>query len=492
MGAEHVAGVVATPARDYERPGERMQVSVIVPTHDGHRNLELCIRSLEMYTKNDLQVVVVDSASKSQEMRDLLAEIGEKHTVVYLGENESFSKAINAGIAASTGKYVCFLNDDAFVGDGWDAVMISELSDSRIGMVGAQMPGGAAGLQGASPDLASILRVPFLVFAHVMTRRDVIDKVGLLDAETFRGFGSEDLDYSWRIREAGYKLKVSAARTMHVGGATMNQVSAGGRMTEYGRMHVRLTEKWGAEYVQRESRLYPRVAMCVPTYNGKVDNDFLQSCMMLQKTGNFELELFQTKRLVVHYAREKIVEAVLACDCFDYIWWLDDDMVFPPDTLVRLLAHQKPVVTAIAYQRKEPYAPCIFEWKDLEEHEKQVAKKEVAEVGGYYDHLQNMERTGLRKIDGCGSACVLVDVDVYRKLQDAGKRPWYSNRAFGEDLHFTRLCNLSEPEIKVYADTDLIIGHIGDPVIVDEAHVARWKAHKAQMAGALPAGAYAR
>jgi hypothetical protein len=29
-------------------------------------------------------------------------------------------------------------------------------------------------------------------------------------------------------------------------------------------------------------------------------------------------------------------------------------------------------------------------------------------------------------------------------------------------------------------------------LIVDEAHVARWKAHKAQMAGALPAGAYAR
>lgn len=470
-----------------------MTVSVIVPTHDGHKHLDLCLRALEQFTKNDLQVVIVDSASKSSETLALLKSAKERgHTVVTLGENESFSKAINAGIAASRGEYVAFLNDDAYVGDGWDAIMVSELSDSRVGMVGAQMPGGAAGLQGGAPDLASVLRVPFLVFAHVMTRKDVIDEVGLLDAETFRGFGSEDLDYSFRIREAGYKLKVSAARTMHVGGVTMNQVSVGGRMTEYGRMHRRLVEKWGAEYVERETRLYPRVALCVPTYNGKVDNDFLQSCMMLQKTGNFELELFQTKRLVIHYAREKIVEAVLACDRFDYIWWLDDDMVFPPDTLVRLLAHQKPVVTAIAYQRKEPYAPCIFEWKDIPEHERPIAKKDVAEVGGYYDHMHDCEHSGLRRIDGCGSACVLVETAVYKKLQDAGKRPWFSNKQFGEDLHFTRLCNLAEPEIKVYADTDLIIGHIGDPVIVDETHVARWKAHKAQVAGMLPAGAYAR
>ncbi len=463
-------------------------IDIIVPVHES-RYLEMCLQAIQKNTKNEHRVIIVDSASKDQAaLWALDTARGKGHTVVTLGENESFSKAINAGIAASKGEYVCFLNDDAFVGEGWDAVMVSELSDSRVGMVGAQMPGGAAGLQGASPDLASILKVPFLVFAHVMTRRDVIDKVGLLDAETFRGFGSEDLDYSWRVRDAGYR--VSAARTMHVGGATMNQVSQGGRMTEYGRMHRRLVEKWGAERVERESRIYPRVAVCVPTYNGKVDNAFFQSFAMLQKTGCFELEVFQTGRIVIHHARERIVEEVLKCDRFDYVWWLDDDMVFPPDTLSRLLAHQKPVVTAIAYQRREPYNPCIFEWRALEPHERNVAKKDVAEVDGYYDHMHDCEHSGLRRIDGCGSACVLVDVEVYRKLSEAGKRPWYSNKSFGEDLHFTRLCN--KAEISIYADTDLVIGHIGEPVIVDEAHVARYKAHKAQMGAQVAAGAYAR
>lgn len=491
MRLQHSAGVVATPAGLLTREDDGV-LSIVIPTHDGYQHLSMCLQAVEQFTKNQHQVVIVDSASKKPETLALLAEAKKKHTVVTLGENESFSKAINAGIAASKGEYIAFLNDDAFVGDGWDAIMISELSDSRVGMVGAQMPGGAAGLQGASPDLSTILKVPFLVFAHVMTRRDVIDKVGTLDAETFRGFGSEDLDYSWRVREAGYKLKVSAARTLHVGGATMNAVSQGGRMTEYGRMHQRLLEKWGAEYVEREMRIYPRVALCVPTYNGKVDNDFFQSCMMLQKTGNFELEIFQTRRIVVHHARESIVDAVIKSNRFDYIWWLDDDMVFPPDTLARLLEHQKSVVTAIAYQRREPYSPCIFEWVDLEEHESKVAKKDVADVGGYYNHMHDCERSGLRKIDGCGSACVLVDVDVYRKLTEAGKRPAYSNKNFGEDLFFCRLLNKMEPPIKIYADTDLIIGHIGDPVIVDEAHVARYKAHKQQVSGLLPAGGYAR
>lgn len=464
-------------------------IDIVIPTHDG-KYLDLCVRAVEQNTKNEHRIIVVDSASQTPEAHKSLADIRARgHTVVSLGSNESFSKAINAGLNVSRGEYVALLNDDAIVLDGWDALMVSDLSDSRVGMTGAQMPGAAAGFQG-NPEFSQVLRVPYLVFAHVMTRRDVIEKVGGLDAETFNGFGSEDLDYTWRVIQAGYRLKVSSARTLHVGGSTMERECRGGRSTEYDRMHRKLVDKWGLHHVSKNTRLFPRVALCVPTYNGKVDNDFFQSCMMLGKTGPFEMELFQTKRVVVHYAREKIVEAVLKSEHFDFIWWLDDDMVFPQDTLSRLLSHGKPVVTALAYQRREPYNPCIFDWSPLPKHEQPIAPKSVVEVGGIYDHVHDVEHTGLRKVDGCGAACSLVDVDVYRKLDEAGKRPWYSNKNFGEDLYFSRLCN--EAGIPIYADTDLIIGHLGDQVLVDETHVARYKSHKAQVAGMLPAGAYAR
>lgn len=467
-----------------------MTIDIVIPTHDG-KYLDLCVRSVEQFTKNPHRIIVVDSASESPETHKVLAGVRARgHTVVSLGSNESFSKAINAGLNASKAEYVSLLNDDAVVLDGWDAIMVADLADSRVGMTGATMPGAAAGFQG-NPEFAQVLRVPYLVFAHVMLRRDVLDKVGGLDAATFDGFGSEDLDYSWRVVKEGYRLKVSQARTLHVGGATMERNGgAGGRGREYDRMHRKLVDKWGKEHVAENTRLFPRVSMCIPTYNGKVDNDFFQSCMALQKTGPFEVEIFQTKRIVVHYARERIVEAVLKAGHFDYIWWLDDDMTFPPDTLARLLAHRKPVVTAVAYQRREPYAPCIFDWSPLPKHEQGAVAKSIAEVGGFYEHVHNAEHTGLRKIDGCGSACTLVATSVYKQLDASGKRPFYSNKSFGEDLYFTRLCN--EAGIPIYADTDLIIGHLGDPVLVDEGHVARYKAHKAQQAGQLAAGGYAR
>lgn len=451
-------------------------IDIIIPTNDGWQHLEICLESVEKFTRNEYRVIIVDSASKLDDTKRVLSEAKKRgHTVVHLGSNESFSKAINAGLEVSKNKYICLLNDDAYVLPGWDAVMVADLADKAVGMVGATMPGGAAGLQGGS-ELVDVIKVPFLVMAHVMFRRDVLDAVGPLDAETFAGFGSEDLDYSFRVREAGFKLKVSNIKTLHVGGASMSRgVGPEGRSREYGRMHNRLVEKWGREYVNRETRVFPRVALCVPTYNGKVDNDFFQSAMSLQKTGSFELELFQTKRIVIHYARERIVEAILEDDRFDYVWWLDDDMVFPPDTLARLMAHQKPIVTALAYQRRAPYAPCIFEWKGVPS-----GKLDKDKVGGMYEHLNGTENGGLRRIDGCGSACVLVNMDVYRQLDKAGARPFYDNKSFGEDLYFCRQCNLADPEIKIYCDTDLIIGHLGEPVIVDEAHVAQWKAFQAQ------------
>ena len=408
-----------------------MTIDIIIPTGEGgHKHLELCLLAVERFTRNDFKIIAVNNGSKSPETRKVLDEAKKRGaTIVELASNRSFSGAINAGLAVSKGEYVCLLNDDVYVIDGWDAIMVGELADPSVGMVGALMPGGAAGLQGGS-EVLGVVRVPYLVFAHVMMKRRVIDEVGLLDAETFDGYGSEDLDYSWRVREAGWKLKVSGARSLHIGGASMNRVMD--RNSEYSRMHRKLVEKWTRQYVEKETRLYPRVALAVPTYNGKVDLDFYQSSMMLQKTGSFELELYQTKRLVVHYAREKIVEAILEADCFEYIWWLDDDMVFPPDTLVRLMAHQKPVVCALAYQRKEPHAACIFNWRALPANVQKTLPPEA--LTGTYDHMNDQEHTGLRKIDGCGSACTLMETAALRQLKDAGVYPLFSNTRMGEDL----------------------------------------------------------
>lgn len=450
-------------------------IDIILPSSDhGYKHMDLCVRAVERFTHNDHRIIVVNNGSRLPETRKVLDDIKSRgHTVVELAGHVSFSKAINAGLQVSKGEHVCLLNDDVYVIDGWDAQMLLELADPRIGMVGARMPGAAAGFMG-DPTFADVLPVNALVFAHVMLRRDVLDKVGVLDSETFDGYGSEDFDYSWRVIAAGYKLKVSAARSLHIGGASMNKLGGdNARMREYERMHQRLISKWGTEHIQKYAKMYPTIACAVPTYNGKVDNDFFQSFAALSKTGPFQLELFQSKRLVVHYARERIAEDVTKAG-FDYLWWLDDDMTFPPDTLTRLLAHQKDIVCALAYQRKEPYNICLFDWIPI------PGIKE----GGSFQSMNGCEHTGLREIAGCGSACTLVSTEVFKKIK--AKEPdakLFESRFFGEDLAFCK--KAQEVGYKVFGDTDLIIGHIGDPIVVDEAHVARFKMRRQQDAERL-------
>ena len=65
-----------------------------------------------------------------------------------------------------------------------------------------------------SPDAKS---VPFVIGACLLTRRGVVDRVGLMDENLF--FYNDDLDWCLRIRKAGWKVFiVPDAKVTHYGG----------------------------------------------------------------------------------------------------------------------------------------------------------------------------------------------------------------------------------------------------------------------------------
>jgi GT2 family glycosyltransferase len=58
--------------------------------------------------------------------------------------------------------------------------------------------------------------------ACIMTRRSVLEQVGMLDASYF--MYAEEIDWALRVRRAGWAIwQVPAARVMHVGGASTSQ-----------------------------------------------------------------------------------------------------------------------------------------------------------------------------------------------------------------------------------------------------------------------------
>ena len=134
-----------------------------------------------------------------------------------------------------------------------------------------------------------------------------------------------------------------------------------------------------------------------------------------------------------------------------HILFIDDDMVFPVDTLDRLIDIGKYVVGVNSHGRKLPIKTTVtFLEKDWTEDENGMPKlPEVPEA--------------LFECKEVGGGVLLVDMSVFEKID----KPWFGfdqdNSGWvkqGEDGWFCQRCR--EKDIKIYCDPTLAIGHIGD------------------------------
>jgi hypothetical protein len=108
--------------------------------------------------------------------------------------------------------------------------------------------------------------------------------------------------------------------------------------------------------------------------------------------------------------------AVLAMqEGFSHILFLDADMVWPSDVLLRMLAHHdKGIVSGLYVMRHPPYAPVA------------LLRGTVPDGSGVtqyeHDNDARMSTPGLREQDVVGMGCALVPVSVFSAI---GPRPWF-------------------------------------------------------------------
>ncbi len=128
---------------------------------------------------------------------------------------KKFSMAGNANIgwkAVDPTSDILYLGDDVRFKQPDTVERLRELaySDLKIGMLSPKICGGADNpLQTNPPDFDLIYSERYLALVCTYIKREVIEKVGYLDEETFKGYGSDDVDYSRRVQAAGYKLAVA-------------------------------------------------------------------------------------------------------------------------------------------------------------------------------------------------------------------------------------------------------------------------------------------
>jgi len=127
----------------------------------------------------------------------------------------------------------------------------------------------------------------------------------------------------------------------------------------------------------------------------------------------------------------------------DHVFFIDHDNILPPDTLIKLLQYNVPVVGALYFERKYPHLPLIYIFED-----------DYQTVRIVYDYPK-----GLVKVDVIGLGCSLIDVNVFKQMPE----PWFTYEHKGhvwgtEDIAFFH--KLKEANVGVYIDTEHTVGHL--------------------------------
>jgi GT2 family glycosyltransferase len=194
------------------------ECDIILLSYESPGLLKKCVESVLNYTTVRSRLIVVDNASKDSEVARYLHALhgNERVTVekVFSEENAGFAAGMNKGMRLSEAPFVCLLNNDCVVSQGWLMEMIDVARQAEeIGMVNPQSNTfGSCPDEGASvSEHAELLRYrkgEFVELGHAVAfacliKREVIDKIGYLD-EAYRGVCYEDTDYSVRAHKAGY------------------------------------------------------------------------------------------------------------------------------------------------------------------------------------------------------------------------------------------------------------------------------------------------
>lgn len=220
-------------------------VSAVIVTYNVKPLVLDCLRSIREATVLDA-VVIVDNASQDGTAETIKEQFPdwEKLAILRNDKNRGFAKATNQGIAGVSGKYVLLLNPDTIVSAGVVTRMAECLDEKPgVGVLGCKLvyPDGTLQSQGerfttpwevfktqilfsktwrrlvkpSSRDAMVFQSADYVTGACLMTRRKVLEQIGLLDERYF--LYGEDMEFCLRARRAGWEVGVlSTAEVVHL------------------------------------------------------------------------------------------------------------------------------------------------------------------------------------------------------------------------------------------------------------------------------------
>jgi N-acetylglucosaminyl-diphospho-decaprenol L-rhamnosyltransferase len=266
-------------------------LSIIIVSWNVRDLLRACLASLTADAAPPVQpglaieIIVVDNASADASAAMVAAEFPGVRLIAST-ENRGFTGGNNQGLALARGRYVLFLNPDTVVLPGALPAMVAYLeAHPTVGALGPRLRYGDGSFQSSQrrfPTLATALfestplawhwphnrwarayrmedgrttgdqlpassfqpaiPVDWVVGAAILTRREVLDRVGGFDEGYF--MYSEELDWCRRVAAAGWQIVyLPTAEIVHYEGKSSEQVVAA-RHIRFHRSRVRYFRKF--------------------------------------------------------------------------------------------------------------------------------------------------------------------------------------------------------------------------------------------------------
>lgn len=156
--------------------------------------------------------------------------------------------------------------------------------------------------------------------------------------------------------------------------------------------------------------------------------------------------------------RNMLIQQAIDNEC-SHIFFLDDDVLFQPDLLMRLLSHDKDIVTGLYLMRNFPHQPIIFDT--------------VLKDGSAKWHYLVEGESGLIPIVAAGLGACLIKIDVFKNLE----QPWIrlgqlEKDHWCDDLDFFH--RVRALGYQPYCDLDAHVGHMATVTIYPRYENSKW------------------
>lgn len=232
-------------------------VSIVIPVFNQLEYTKMCLEKLRGNIHPCVkEIIIVDNGSTDGTADYLTACDGIR--VIANPENMGCAVAWNQGVKAASFQWVAILNNDVIVSSGWLKGLLEFAEKECLDIVSPASREGEYNYdledyaRTFSQRMALVSRIGIAQGSCFMVRRRVFEKIGHFD-ENFSIGGSEDTDFYWRAKQAGFKMGITGASLIHhFGSITQNYIKFHILMRCYGPEHREyFRSKWRLPWWKR-------------------------------------------------------------------------------------------------------------------------------------------------------------------------------------------------------------------------------------------------